>query len=249
MSPDSRADQSTDPLGRLAALEGVPSAYAAARDGVDALLRDRGLRRTSPEQTAESLLLGAWASAQLEGSASTLEEVRERGGDETAQAAVRVSTEMLALVPALSRSPLQAFARLHALAGTGTVPDDELGRPRSAAAAERLRMLATRLLDDTAAPAMLVAAVVHAELAAGAPFASHNGIVARAAERLVLVARGVDEKSLLVPEEGHRRLRSAYESNLRAYASAAGTSGVQAWLLYTAEAYTLAAEASPARPS
>ena len=244
MSHDSDADRRTDPLGRLAALEGVPSAYAAARDGVDALLRDRGLRRTSPQQTAESLLLGAWASAQLEGSTSTLDEVREHGGDGTAQAAVRVSTEMLALVPALSRSPLQAFARLHALAGSGSVPDAELGRPRSAAAAERLRVLATRLLDDTAAPAMLVAAVVHAELASGAPFASHNGIVARAAERLVLVARGVDEKSLTVPEAGHLAARAAYESNLRGYRDG-GRAGVHSWLLYAPEAYAAGAEASP----
>ena len=94
---------------------------------------------------------------------------------------------------------------------------------------------------------MLVAAVVHGELATAAPFASHNGIVARAAERLVLVARGVDENSLLVPEEGHRRLRAAYESNLRAYAAAGGTSGVHAWLLYCPEAYTLGGEASPVR--
>ena len=63
----------------------------------------------------------------------------------------------------------------------------------------------------TDAPALLVAAVVHAELAAAAPFASHNGLVARAAERLVLVARGLDEKSLVVPEAGHLALRPAYE--------------------------------------
>ena len=238
-------DTGPDPLGGLAALEGVPSAYAAARDGVDSLLRDRGLRRTTPEQTAEALLRGAWASGVLEGSGSSLEEVRAVGGDEIAAAAVRVSSEMLALVPVVSRSPLQAFARLHALAASGALPDDELGRPRSDEAADRLRRLASRLVTPTAAPAMLVAAVVHGELATAAPFASHNGIVARAAERLVLVARGVDEKSLLVPEEGHRRLRAEYESNLRAYAAAGGSSGVHAWLLYCAEAYTLGAEASP----
>ena len=237
----------SDPLGGLATLEGVPSAYAAARDGVDALLRDRGLRKTSPAQTGESLLRGAWASAVLEGSGSTLDEVRAGGGDETAAAAVRVSTELLGLVPVVSRSPLQAFARLHALAASGTLPDEQLGRPRSAEAADRLRQLSARLVAPTAAPAMLVAAVVHGELATAAPFASHNGIVARAAERLVLVARGVDEKSLLVPEEGHRRLRAEYESNLRAYAAAGGTSGVHAWLLYCPEAYTLAGEASPVR--
>ncbi len=41
--------------------EGVPSALVAARDSIDALLRDRGLRRTTPELTTESLLRGAAA--------------------------------------------------------------------------------------------------------------------------------------------------------------------------------------------
>lgn len=236
-----------DPLASLTRLEGVPSAFAAARDGIDVMLRDRGLRKTSPELTAEALLRGAWASAVLEGSASSMDDVRAGTGDDTAQAAVRVSTELLALVPTIRRSPLQALARLHALAGAGSLPEDDLGRPRSPETASRLQLLSTRLLDETEAPAMLVAAIVHADLATVAPFASHNGLVARAAERLVLVARGVDEKSLLVPEEGHRVFRAEYESNLRAYANAGGSSGVHAWLLYAAEAYAKAAEASPVR--
>lgn len=236
-----------DPLASLLALEGVPSGFAAARDGIDTMLRDRGLRRTSPELTAESLLRGAWASAVLEGSASSLEETRSGAGDDIAQASVRVSTEVLGLVPVLKSSPLQAFARLHTLAGGGSLPTEELGRPRDAESASRLQVLASRLREETSAPAMLVAAIVHADLATSAPFASHNGIVARAAERLVLVARGVDEKSLLVPEEGHRLLRGEYESNLRAYAGASGSSGVHAWLRYAAEAYAKGAEASPVR--
>ena len=59
--------------------------------------------------------------------------------------------------------------------------------------------------------------MVHAEIAVAAPFVSHNGLVARAAERLVLVARGVDAKSLIVPEAGHLAVRAEYESNLRGY--------------------------------
>ena len=55
------------------------------------------------------------------------------------------------------------------------------------------------------------------ELVAAAPFGSHNGVLARAVERLVLVSRGVDEKSLVVPELGHLANRAAYESNLGAY--------------------------------
>ena len=51
--------------------------------------------------------------------------------------------------------------------------------------------------------------------------------MARAVERLVLVVRGVDEKSLLVPEAGHLALRAAYDSNLRGYRDG-GPAGVQA---------------------
>ena len=222
----------------------MPSAYASARDGIDVMLRDRGLRRTSPETTAESLLRGAHASAVLEGSVSTLAEVREGNGDEIAQAAVRVSTELLSLSPVFSRSPLQALARIHALAAGGTLADERLGRPRDAVAADRLRALAELLTASTAAPALLVAAVVHADLATAAPFGSHNGLVARAVERLVLVARGVDEKSLVVPEAGHLALRAAYESNLRGYRDG-GRAGVHAWLLYGAEAFVAGADASP----
>ncbi|WP_183096039.1 oxidoreductase [Nocardioides stalactiti] len=235
---------SADPLAWLVSLEGVPSAYAGARDGIDVVLRDRGLRRTSPELTAESLLRGAHASAVLEGSASSLAEVRAGGGDEIAADAVRVSTELLALVPVVRRSPLQAFARLHALAGHGSLPVDRLGRPRDGESAGLLRTVADLVTATTEAPALAVAAVVHAELVVNAPFPSHNGIVARAAERLLLAAKGVDEKSLVVPEAAHLALRAEYESNLRGYSSGKA-GGIHSWLLYTAEAYAAAAEASP----
>ena len=115
-----------------------------------------------------------------------------------------------------------------------------------AEAAQRLRGVGDLLRAPTTAPALVLAAVVHAELATAAPFGSHDGIVARAAERLVLVARGVDEKSLVVPEAGHLALRAAYESNLRGY-SEGGPAGVHGWLLYAAEAYSAGAEASPLR--
>lgn len=229
-----------DPLAWLTQLEGVPSAFAATRDGIDVLLRDRGLRRTSPEQTAESLLRGAHASAVLAGSACTTEDLRSGAVDGIARSAVRVSTELLSLVPVLGRSPLQAFARLHALTGGASA-----GRPVAPDGAVRLQSLSQMLLR-TSAPALLVAALVHAELVTAAPFADHNGVVARAAERLVLVARGVDPASLVVPEAGHLALRAEYESNLRGYRDG-GQSGLHAWLLYAAEAQTRGAEASPLR--
>ena len=136
--------------------------------------------------------------------------------------AVRLSASMLALAPLLKTAPLQAIARLHAVVGA-------VGARRPTSSGVR----ATRrpptgcagspscCSSDTEAPALLVAAIAHADVATAAPFASHNGIVARALERLVLVSRGVDAKSLVVPEAGHLAHRAAYESNLRAYATAA----------------------------
>ena len=149
-------------------------------------------------------------------------------------------------MPVVKHAPLQAFARLHALAAGAALEAEDLGRPRSADSAERLRRLSDLLLAPTSAPALVVAAFVHADLATAAPFASHNGLVARAAERLILVARGVDEKSLVVPEAGHLALRAVYESNLRGFREG-GQAGAHSWLLYAAEAYAAGAEASPLR--
>jgi len=233
-----------DSLADLARLEGVASAMAAARDGIDALLRDRGLRRTTPELTTESLFLGAVASAALEGSDSTDADLREGRADEVGAATLRVSTELLGLAPVLSRAPLQALARLHTLASKGAVRDDALGRPRDAESARRLGDLSRLMLAPTDAPALVVAAVVHAEIATAEPFEARNGVVARAAERLVLVARGVDPTSLTVPEEGHRRLGPAYTVALQGYRDR-GLAGVHAWLLHAADAYTGGAQASP----
>ncbi|MBO0843389.1 MAG: oxidoreductase, partial [Nocardioides sp.] len=153
-------------------------------------------------------------------------------------------SELLSLVPVLRTTPLQAFARLHALAGLGALDADELGRPRSGEAAARLQTVSRTLLSSSEVPALVVAGWAHASLVAASPFASHNGIVARALERLVLVARGVDEKSLIVPEAGHLSVQAAYESNLVGFRDG-GRAGVHSWLLYCAEAYAAGAEASP----
>jgi hypothetical protein len=122
---------SADPLSSLAGREGVASAVASARDAVDALLRDRGLRRVDAADTVESLLRGAAASAVLEGSASSIDDLRAGVADRVAQGAVRVSAELLGLLPTWRHSPVQALARLHALAADADEPTR--GRPVSTA--------------------------------------------------------------------------------------------------------------------
>jgi hypothetical protein len=220
----------TDVFAFLAQLEGVPSALAAARDGIDALLRDRGLRRTGREVTTESLLRGARASARLEG-----DEYDETGP-------VRLSSELLGLLPVWRRSPLQALARMHTLAARGYVDDADLGRPVQDA--ERLADLAVRVAAPTQAPALAVAAIVHAEIVATGAFAAGNGVVARAAERLVLLDRGVDPASVTVPEAGHLAAGPAYADVLAAYREGRG-GAVRQWLLHCAAAYAKGAELSP----
>jgi hypothetical protein len=225
----------TDALDSWQALEGLPSAFASARDSIDALLRDRGLRATGADTATLALQRGAEASAALEGNAET-------SADHVLQAALRLNGELLALVPVIGRSPVQALARMHSLTGLG--PDESLGRPRDAAVADQLQELGRALLDATGESGLVVAALAHAEIAALAPFGSANGLVARAVERLLLVARGVDPASALVPEAGHLALRAEYEQALRGYAD--GTSqGAGRWLAYAARAAMVAAETSP----
>lgn len=235
----------SDPFLAAASLEGVASAMAATRDGVDALLRDRGLRRTSPEDTARSLLLGAAATASLEtGEAVDPDDLAAGRGDATARAALVLSTELLGLVPVMRQSPLQAIARIHAIAASGSVPDDELGRPVDASGATRLGILSRLLTQPTKAPALVVAALAHADIASSGAFLSHSGVVARAVERVILVERGVDPASVTVPELGHAREAQGYRSALAAYGQATEAGTIQ-WLRYASQAFARGAEASP----
>lgn len=232
----------SDPFLPAASLEGVASAFAATRDGIDALLRDRGLRRVSPDDTARALLLGAAATSTLEGSEVAADDLAAGGGDATARAALRLSTELLGLVPVWRRAPVQAIARLHALAAAGSIPDDALGRPDGDTS--RLTALARALASPTKAPGLAVAAIVHGEIVASGAFSSHAGVVARAAERIVLVERGVDPPAVTVPEAGHAAVPDGYRSALEAYLT--GTdAGVAQWLRYASQAFARGAEASP----
>lgn len=232
-------------LEAAASLEGVASAMAATRDGIDALLRDRGLRRTSPEDTARSLLLGAASTASLElGEPVDPEALAAGEGAPTARAALVLSTELLGLVPVLRQSPLQAFARIHALAASGSVSDEELGRPAGPEGAARLGSLARLLTQPTTTPALVVAALAHADIVTSLPFLSHSGVVARAVERLILVERGVDPASVTVPESGHAQDAWSYRSALSAFGTGS-EEGVGQWLRYASLAFARGAESSP----
>lgn len=225
-----------DPLARVADLDGVGVAAAHARDAIDALLRHPAMRNDAARMAAESAVRGSRASARLEGADAN--DVM----DPVWQGALRVVAEVPVLAGVWERSPRQALARMHVLAARDLVDDpDRLGRPRPGTDLARLDQILALATGPTRAPAVVVAALVHGELAALQVFGSVDGVVARAAERVVLVARGVDTKAVAVPEVGHYALVRAYRPLLEAYASG-GPDGVGAWVRHCGEAYARAAE-------
>lgn len=100
------------------------------------------------------------------------------------------------------------------------------------------------LTRNTEAPALVLAAVVHAEIATVAPFGSADGLLARAVERMVLISSGFDPRGVIVTEVGHLRRREDYGRLLAAYESGS-VGGVRDWILHVAQAAADGAEASP----
>jgi len=90
----------------------------------------------------------------------------------------------------------------------------------------------------------VVGAVAHAEIAVVAPFADASGLIARAAEHLVLIAAGVDPYGVIVVEAGHAESGATYAAALDAYADGS-VAGVKRWLLRCATAVSRGAELSP----
>lgn len=230
-----------DPLSPLLDLPGVREAADGARAGIDRLLGHKVLRRESAGVSTESALRGARASAALEGVDVPLAELRAGSvEDPLVQGALRVSAGLGPMVETWGRAPGQVLARLHVLAAADLADSGALGRP-AAHAGPRLSGLFSLVTGATAAPAVIVAALVHGELAALAPFGTADGVVARAAGRLTGVSRGLDPKAVSVPEVGFVELgRDAYDEALAGYA--AGTpAGVAGWLVHCARATELGA--------
>ncbi|MGH8862845.1 MAG: oxidoreductase, partial [Jatrophihabitantaceae bacterium] len=157
--------------------------------------------------------------------------------DAVVQGALRAQSAIAALADTWTRAPRQALARLHALAAADLVEAEALGRPT--AGAQRLDTLSL-VLAETSAPAVVVAGIVHGEILSLDAFAPVSGIVARTAVRLTLVDRGLDPKSLVVVEAGHRELRSDYDAALAGYRTGA-PDGIATWLRHCAAAVSAGA--------
>ena len=241
-------------------LEGVHEAVDAARDACTQLRWHEALRRRIPEASAESRVRGSRASAFLDGAELPVDLVRDlvRGARPWPEHLDPATAETEHIRGLLVRSPSQALARLHVAAASGLLPVEQVGRPRQGeetsrefvdlgmppAPAElpaRLAGVAELIGLAGEVPVVLAAALVHAELAVVRPFVRGNGLVARAAERALVAAAGLDPTGVAVPEAGWLAGGgTAYLGALTAYAS--GTpQGVALWLRQAAQAMTQAA--------
>ena len=134
-----------------------------------------------------------------------------------------------------TRAPGQVLARLHVLAAADLADRADLGRP-GAHAGPRLGGLFPLVTGESSVPAVVLAAIVHGELAAIAPFGTADGVVARAAARLTGITRGLDPKAVSVPEVGFAELgREEYARALAGYASGQ-PDGVAGWLVHCCRA-------------
>jgi hypothetical protein len=230
------APSGPDPLAPVLGLPGVREAADGARAAIDQLLRHRLMRNRSAEVSLESALHGARASAALEGVDVPLAQLRAGAVDDPVlQGALRVSAGLGSMIETWQRAPGQVLARLHVLAAADLVERAGLGRPAPHAGA-RLQSLFALLTGATNAPAVVVAGIVHGEVAALAPFGTADGVVARGAARLTGISRGLDPKMVSVPEVGFVELgRDAYAAALAGYASGS-PDGVAGWLVHCCRA-------------
>ncbi|HET8615797.1 MAG TPA: cell filamentation protein Fic [Actinomycetales bacterium] len=253
---------------QLVRLPGVEEAVDAARDACTQLRWHQALRRRTAEAAAESTARAARASAAMEGAELPLDVVRDmlRGavaapGDAVGRVvsgALRATAESRQLSRVLSTAPWQALARLHTAAAAGLVDDEALGRPRrddeeprdlagpgvppsGAELHGRLDGLVELLTLPGDVPALVVAALAHAEVMAMRPFVAGNGLVARSLFRALVVERGLDPTGVAVPEHGLQALGlPAYASALTGYAGGS-SEGVAGWLVHCGDAVRLGA--------
>lgn len=270
VAPPSRPSPAVEAVARLAELPGVPEQVEAAREACTRLRWHQALRRRIPEAAAESRVRGALASAELEGATMPLDAVRDvvRGAatwsadpdpvERVVRGVVGATAESEHVRGLVLSAPLQALARLHTVAASGLVPDDALGRPRrdgercaelgdlgeapsAGAAAERLRGVVEVLLAVPRLPVVVAAAVVHAELVTVRPFVRGNAVVARALDRAVAQAGGLDPTGVAVTEAGHGAGGGApYVGALAAYGRG-DVAGVGLWVTHCCTAVRAAA--------
>lgn len=222
----------------------VRDAVEGARAALARLNGPRGVRDRTGRVAAAARMRAARASAALAGGPLNLDPAATAIDDPVLAGAVRAAAALDGLVDTWRRAPRQVLARLHTLAAAGLADPAALGRPR--VEPERPDLVSGRLaaLADLVVrspwPAPVTVAIVHGELATLAPFGCADGVVARAAARLTMVATGLDPAGWSVPEVAHLRSPDGYRAGQAGYAE--GGAGVDDWIVLVCDALTQGAQ-------
>jgi hypothetical protein len=258
-------------LTRIADWPELREPVAEVREAMTGLRWHQALRRRIPESAAESRVRGAQASGELEGARLPVDVVRELMAgvrpwparpdpvEQVMRGVVTATAATEEVRATVLTAPAQALARLHVAAVGDRVDPGSVGRPRAAGESnaelvdvgpappdhevqDRLRLLGEILRGHADLPGALVAAVAHAEVATLRPFAHGNGVVARALERSLVQATGLDPTGVAVTELGHfRQGMPAYVGALSAYATGS-RDGVRLWLEHSCAALVRSAQ-------
>jgi Fic family protein len=243
-----------DPLSQLLDFEPIEKITSAALKSIDELNWNRTVRN-KPELIPLARRISGYASSALEGAAMPADP--RQNPDESAMgklsiAALGITAETDFQLSTFLKTPLQTWARLHSF-----IEDSQnRGRPRTdnevadslhiglplehSLIEARLDGL-VELITTSKAPAVLLAAIAHAELAVIAPFNRGSQMIARATTRLILQSKNIDQLKLVMPEFGFYKIgRNSYAKALIAYQS--GTiAGMSEWVSLHSQAIHIGA--------
>ena len=240
----------TDPLQTLLDIEGIAQACADSLKSIDELMWNRTVRRHKEYLIPYCRRISGYATASLDGAQMPNDPTMEPEASpmgELADAGLLVTAEADLQTLAFKSEPMKVWARLHTFASS----EENRGQPRASnevidplrlgnlppheVLQERLTQL-TDVILNSKAPAVLVAAIAHGEIATLRPLHEGSYLVARATVRLVLAARDVDPDGLVMSEYGAQLLgRPTYVKALNAYMS--GTrEGISAWVEWQGQA-------------
>lgn len=232
-----------DPLQQLLEDSRITQVTTAALKAVDELNWNRSVRN-NPELIPLARRVSAYASAALEGAAMPADPRQDPDDSPMGQlsnAALGITAEVDFQLGTFLKTPLQTWARLHSFIEseenrgrprlTNEVVDPlHIGTPLDHTLIESRLDSLVALLTNSKAPAVLLAAIAHAEIATVAPFNRGSQLIARATTRLVLQSKNIDQLKLVMPEYGFYKIgRNPYAKALIAYQT--GTlAGVSDWI-------------------
>ena len=235
----------------------IAESIGSALKKIDELNWDRSVRN-NPELIVLARRISGYSSAALEGAAMPADPRQDPDDSPMGQisnSALAITAEIDFQLSTFLKTPLQTWARLHSFIDAGenrgrprttneVIDPLHIGQPLDHTLIETRLNLLVDMLTSSKIPALLLAAIAHAEIAVIAPFNVGSQMIARATTKLILQSKNVDQLKLVMPEYGFYKLgRTKYAKGLIAYQT--GTlSGMTEWIDVHSKAVEIGAMSS-----